>query len=235
VGLLVAIEGIDGTGKGTQARRLVDALSAAGYRTRLIGFPRYTETSFGRRIGAYLNGQYGSLDDVHPLLAALLYAGDRFESRDLLQQSIASCDVVVLDRYVASNIAHQAAKRSGTEQEDLRAFIEQLEFGTYQLPRADLVLLLDLPAVRAQQLIAKKARREYTDRVADLQEENTGYLENVRQMYLRLAADNPEWQRIDVLRDGALRSIEDIAGDVFGVVTRKVQTARRAQSGEAGR
>jgi len=218
VGLLVAIEGIDGTGKGTQARRLVDALAAAGRTTKLIGFPRYSETSFGRRIGEYLNGKYGSLDDVHPLLAALLYAGDRFESRDLLRQSIADCDVVVLDRYVASNIAHQAAKRSGTERDDLRAFIEQLEFGTYELPRADLVILLDLPAAEAQRLIAKKAQRDYTDRAADLQEENASYLETVRQMYLQLAADNPGWKRIDVLRNGELRSIEDVGAEVFELV-----------------
>ena len=218
MGLLVAIEGIDGTGKGTQARRLVDVLAATGLRTRLIGFPRYSDTSFGRRIGEYLNGKYGSLDAVHPLLAALLYAGDRFESRDLLRQSIADCDVVVLDRYVASNIAHQAAKRSGTERDDLRAFIEQLEFGTYELPRADLVILLDLPATEAQRLIAKKAQRDYTDRVADLQEENASYLEAVRQMYLQLATDNPQWRRIDVLRDGQLRSIVDVGAEILAVV-----------------
>jgi dTMP kinase len=222
VGLLVAIEGIDGTGKGTQARRLVDALTSAGRRTKLIGFPRYGETSFGRRIGEYLNGQYGSLDAVHPLLAALLYAGDRFESRDLLRQSIAECDVVVLDRYVASNIAHQAAKRTGVERDELRAFIEQLEFETYQLPRADLVILLDLPAAHARGLIAKKAQRDYTDRAADLQEEDAAYLETVRQMYLQLAADGPEWRRIDVLRDGDLRSIDDIGTAVFAIVTARL-------------
>jgi dTMP kinase len=223
VGLLVAIEGIDGTGKGTQARRLVDALTAAGRRTRLIGFPRYSETSFGRRIGDYLNGRYGSLDAVHPLLAAMLYAGDRFESCDLLRQSIADCDVVVLDRYIASNIAHQAAKRSGPERDDLRAFIEQLEFGTYELPRADLVILLDLPAVEAQRLIAKKAQRDYTDRAADLQEENAAYLEAVRQMYLQLAADSPDWRRIDVLRGGEIRSIDNVAAEIRAVVQKKCE------------
>jgi dTMP kinase len=223
VGLLVAIEGIDGTGKGTQARRLVDALTAAGRRTTLIGFPRYSETSFGRRIGDYLNGRYGSLDEVHPLLAALLYAGDRFESRDLLRQSLVDCDIVVLDRYVASNIAHQAAKRSGAERTDLRAFIEQLEFETYQLPRADLVILLDLPAVQAQRLIAKKSQRDYTDRPADLQEENAAYLENVRQMYLQLAAESPGWRRIDVLVEGELRSIDDVATEILRIVESKYE------------
>lgn len=221
--LLVAIEGIDGTGKGTQARRLVDALAAAGRSTRLIGFPRYSDTEFGRRIGDYLNGRYGALDAVHPLLAALLYAGDRFESRELLRQSLAEFDVVVLDRYVASNIAHQAAKRTGPERDDLRAFIEQLEFGTYQLPQADLVILLDLPADRAQQLIAKKAQRNYTDRAADLQEENAPYLEAVRQLYLELAAAGPQWRRIDVLRNGELRTIDDVAAEILAVVEKKYE------------
>jgi dTMP kinase len=218
VGLLVAIEGIDGTGKGTQARRLVDALTAAGHRTQLIGFPRYSETAFGRRIGRYLNGDYGSLDEVHPLFASLLFAGDRFESRDILRQALDNSDIVVLDRYVGSNIAHQCAKQTGAERDDLRAFIEHLEHGIYQLPRADLVILLDLPAAQAQALIAKKARRDYTDRAHDLQEENAPYLEAVRQLYLEVAAANPQWRRVDVAPGGKLRSIDDIAAEILAIV-----------------
>lgn len=223
MGLLVAIEGIDGTGKGTQARKLADALAAAGRSVRLLGFPRYADTAFGRRIGEYLNGRYGALDTVHPLLASLLYAGDRFESRDVLCEAIAACDVVVLDRYIGSNIAHQAARLHGLERHDLMAFIERVEYGIYQLPRADLVILLDLPAAHAQELIARKARRDYTDRQQDLQEENAPYLETVRRLYLELAAAHSDWRRVDVAPAGSLRTIDDIAAEIVAIVTERLK------------
>jgi len=214
-GVLIAIEGIDGSGKGTQAALLRDALNALGRKTALISFPRYQDTFFGARIGDFLNGRFGSLDQVHPFLAATLFAGDRMESRSMLLEALATNDVVVLDRYVASNIAHQAAKRAGAERRELADSILKLEFEVNALPRPDITLLLDLRAATAQTLIARKNARSYTDRVADLQEADAAYLENVRQVYLDLAAGEPRWSLIEVERNEQLRPIEDIASDVL--------------------
>ena len=107
---LVALEGIDGSGKGTQAERLVKRLSESGVAAELISFPRYQDTFFGKVAGSFLHGDFGSLEEVHPFLVSLLFAGDRFESRPLLTAALARCEVVVLDRYVAWNIAHQGLK-----------------------------------------------------------------------------------------------------------------------------
>ncbi len=216
--MLVAIEGIDGAGKGTQAQRLAAALGRSGLRVRLLSFPRYGETAFGRQVGEFLNGRFGALDQVHPLLVSLLFAGDRFESKPLLEEAVATHDVVILDRYVASNVAHQAAKVEGDERRELRAWIEQLEFGLYRLPRPELVILLDLPAHEAQQLIARKASRTYTDKSADLQEADGNYLECVRQVYLQLAADDPAWQTIGCCCDGQLRTVDDIGAEIEATV-----------------
>src|SRR6478752_4883900 len=101
------MEGIDGSGKGTQAALLQERLNRAGTRTALLSFPRYQETAFGTQIGKFLNAEFGGLDQVHPILASLLFAGDRFESRSLIHQSLADHQIVLCDRYVASNIAHQ--------------------------------------------------------------------------------------------------------------------------------
>jgi dTMP kinase len=212
---LIAIEGIDGSGKGTQAALLRDALAARGLMTALISFPRYQETFFGARIGDFLNGRFGSLDQVHPFLAATLFAGDRLESRPMLIEALETHDVVVLDRYVASNIAHQAAKRTDDERTTLAQWILNLEFLVNKLPRPDVSLLLDLPATTAQTLIAKKNARAYTDRAADLQEADAAYLENVRQVYLALANDDPGWSIIPVERQGALRAIGDVSSEVL--------------------
>jgi dTMP kinase len=123
VSLLVVIEGIDGSGTGTQASRLRERLEQRGLRVGLLSFPRYSETFFGQRIGDFLNRKFGELHEVDPFLAALLYAGDRLESKAELNRQLASSDVLILDRYVPSNIAHQAGKRTGAERRQLAEWI----------------------------------------------------------------------------------------------------------------
>ncbi len=215
--MLIALEGIDGSGKGTQANRLCERLKTEGKTVELLSFPRYEATVFGKAIGDFLNGRFGTLSEVHPQLASLLYAGDRFESREVLTQAIAKNDVVVLDRYVASNIAHQGAKREGEQRKELIAWVESVEFEIFNLPKPDLVILLDLPANTAQQLIAKKSARNYTDKPADLQEADGGYLAKVRAVYRELAETTPGWQIVNCLQSDSLRTIEEIGEEVFAL------------------
>ena len=216
--LTVVIEGIDGSGKGTQAQRLHSRLQQLGKPAALISFPRYTETLFGQVVGEFLNGRFGSLEQVDPFLAALLYAGDRYESRPFLLEAQRTHDVVVLDRYVPSNVAHQAAKRDGPEREELVDRIMRVEHDVYEMPKPDLVLLLDLPVRLAQRLIAAKSRRDYTDRPADLQEADADYLERVRQLYLQLADGERNWHTVTCTRDEQIRSIEEIGNEIWDVV-----------------
>lgn len=217
-GKLVVLEGIDGSGKGTQAALLRESLEQRGVRVALLSFPRYQQTAFGRQIGRFLNGEFGSLDQVDPLLASLLFAGDRYESRELICKSLAENDVVLCDRYVASNIAHQAAKRSGEERRELIEWIERLEFGIYQLPPPQLTIWLDVPVAQAQVLIAQKARRTYTDKAADLQEADGQYLKQVYEVYRELSRQNAGWRRVDCLFQNQLREVTDIAAEVLDVV-----------------
>ena len=149
---LIAIEGVDGSGKGTQSRLLADTLRSEGRRVALLSFPRYSETFFGARIGDFLNGRFGSLEAVDPFLAALLFAGDRLESKPVLAAALAENDIVVLDRYVASNVAHQGAKREGAERAELVRRIEHVEFALNALPRPDVTVWLDLPVPLATRL-----------------------------------------------------------------------------------
>ena len=217
--MLIAIEGIDGSGKGTQARRLCEWLPTQGKSTALVSFPRYSETHFGATIGRFLNGEFGQLDQVDPLLAATLYAADRFESKGHLQELLADNDVVVADRYVASNMAHQGAKKNGEERTQLLEWIARTEFGVFDLPRAHLVIHLDLPAETAQELIARKSKRDYTDKAADLQEADREYLASVRQSYLDLAAADDSWQTVSLLDGDRLKSIEEVGEEIAGRVT----------------
>lgn len=214
---LIAIEGIDGSGKGTQAVRLQAHFQNLGRRTALLSFPRYQQTAFGRKIGDFLNGKFGSLNAVNPLLVSLLFAGDRFESRELIQQTIAGHDVVICDRYVASNIAHQGAKCAGADQRELVEWIQHLEYSIYNLPVAQLTLFLDVPVENAQQLIAAKSRRAYTDKAADLQEADADYLERVRDVYLQLS-EGAGWRRIPCVADGNVRPVDQITADLVAAI-----------------
>ena len=211
---LIALEGIDGSGKGTQSQLLVERLEADGHRVALLSFPRYAHTFFGARIGDYLNGRFGSLGAVDPFLASLLFAGDRFESKPVLERALAEHDYVVLDRYVASNIAHQGAKAGDFEaRAELVRRIEHVEFTLHGLPRPDLTIWLDLPVPLAVRLIAEKAKRSYTDAAADLHEADESYLRRVALVYRELSA-NPGWVRVGCADGDAVRPVGEIAAEV---------------------
>lgn len=214
--MLIAIEGIDGSGKGTQARRLQEHLQSAGKSAALLSFPRYDHTTFGGAIGDYLNGRFGTLEQVHPLLASLLFAGDRFESKAVLREAIESHDVVVLDRYVASNIAHQGARCVDDERDRVVTFIRKLEFEINGLPEPDLTILLDLPVATASELVLKKNPRSYTEQSADLHESDRTYMESVRQVYRELAGQEANWRTVTVA-DERVRSIDEIADEIAGL------------------
>ncbi|MCX7388055.1 MAG: thymidylate kinase [Planctomycetales bacterium] len=223
---LIAIEGIDGAGKATQAARLVASLRDMGLKADSLQFPRYGATTFGSAIGDFLNGRFGSLNEVHPQLAAVLYAGDRYESRSLLLKMMEENDVVVLDRFVGSNLAHQSAKLDGDARIELIKWIEKIEFEVFALPRPQLNILIDMSSQMSRELVARKAVRDYTDQQADLQESDLPYLEKVRRCYLALAHSRLDWRTVHGLKDdGALRTIDEVATEILTIAQQSVRTA----------
>ena len=217
--ILIAIEGIDGAGKGTQAAQLTERLAATGLTTTSIQFPRYSDTTFGSAIGDFLNGRFGSLDQVHPQLAAVLYAGDRFESKQFLEQAIARYDAVVLDRFTGSNLAHQSAKLDGDERQELMKWIDHIEHTVFGLPRPHVNILIDGSSSWRRELVSRKGDRDYTEQEADIQESNLPYLERVRKCYLAIAALRDDWRVVESLDDeGRLRSVSDINSEIFEIV-----------------
>lgn len=221
--MLIAIEGIDGSGKGTQAKRLLERLLAAKISATLISFPRYSQTHFGRTIGRFLNGEFGALDVVDPHLAATLYASDRFESKSFLLEQLQQFEIVICDRYVASNTAHQGAKRTGADRQALQDWIARTEYEVFGLPRADLTILLDVSAELSQTLIALKAQRDYTTKKADIQEADVGYMRAVREVYHDIARHEPRWQLVSVEADQNVRPIESISDEIWQLVMNQRQ------------
>ena len=215
MGLLLAFEGIDGSGKGTQAGRLAETAAAAGHRVASFSFPRYDDNPFSVAVAAYLNGELGGLDEVHPQLSALLYACDRFHARPELVAALAENDLVVCDRYVASNMAHQGAKLEGEARAQLLEWLDTVEYGEFALPRPDVVVLLDAPAALARELVGRKGARAYTTLVADIHESDTAHGDASRAIYLELARRDG-WLVVPASTSaGTLRDVDDIATEIW--------------------
>jgi len=227
--MLIAIEGIDGTGKRTQCDLLRWRLVRTGLRAEILSFPRYGQTSVSALIADYLNGRFGNLDSVDPHFIAVLYAVDRFETRDELRGLSKTVDVVLLDRYVGSNLAYQGARVNPQEYQSFMAWITKLEYEVFALPRPDLTLYLDLPVEAAADLISRKGLRTYTAHVSDLYEENRHYLDACRSAYrelARMSLDSP-WFLIPCAEAyGQLRPPSEINETIWKIVEDAVRVAR---------
>ena len=223
-GKLIAVEGIDGSGKHTQVRLLAEALLSQGHRVFSTGFPQYSST-FGKMVGQFLNGDFGALHSVDPHFTALLYAGDRFERKAPIVAALEQGQVVIADRYIASNLAHQTARVAAEQRAAFRAWVEHLEYGIYGLPKEDLVLFLRVPPVEAQSLVAKKSARAYTDSAHDILESDLRHLQDATEMYDQLS-QGANWKVIECFDSAAhaMRAPEQISCDIFAAVQLVLQS-----------
>jgi dTMP kinase len=212
--LLIAIEGADGVGKNTAATHLRDALQAAGRSATIIGFPRYGETLGGVTIGRLLAGELPVAASPHA--AAVLYALDRFEWRGSIAAAAAAHDVVIFDRYIASNMAYQAARMPEADARGLMMWILALETGQFGLPRPDLSIYLDTPWELARELILRKAQRSYTDRSFDEYEADVALQARVRSNYESIVADDllGPWRVVLASEKGQMRPVNAITSEI---------------------
>jgi dTMP kinase len=233
-GRLIAIEGIDGSGKRTQLDLLGNQLIAGGNRVYATGFPQY-DSWFGKMVGQFLNGELGSLEAVDPHFTALLYAGDRFEAKPKIEAALNDGKIVLVDRYIGSNLAHQTARAPVDERAEFRRWIEHLEYGIYDLPREDLILYLRVPAAEAQKLVAQKSQRSYTEAKQDLLEASLRHLQDAAAIYDQLARSAP-WVTIECFdaATGTMRPVKEIAQAVLAAVEPVLRTAVAPQSEKAG-
>lgn len=198
-GRLIAIEGIDGSGKRTQLDLLARSFDMRGISHVRVSFPRY-ESFFGKLVARFLNGDFGALDQVDPHLSALLYAGDRFEAKIELEAALASGKTILADRYVGSNLAHQTARMPSDKRESFLSWLRELEYKLYGLPKEDLVIYLRVPAREAHRLIALKKERKYTNLRHDLQEADVRHLEQAAGIYESLS-QRPNWTSVNCYSD----------------------------------
>lgn len=199
--MLVVIEGLDGAGKSTQVRLFKEYLSGVCSRLEYIHFPRYDAPVYGGLIGKFLRGGFGPVESVHPQLVALLFAEDRHGAAPRIKEVLAAGGTVLLDRYVYSNIAYQCAKMRNTDEaENLREWILNTEFGTFDLPRPDLNIFLDVPIGFVEASLSRSrsgSDRGYLHGASDIHEADIELQKRVRSMYLRQASLDPSLVVVD--------------------------------------
>jgi dTMP kinase len=221
-GKFVALEGIDGSGKRTQLEMLSRTLRKRGVAHVTVSFPHYGGF-FGHMVARYLNADFGDLPEVDAHFSALLYAGDRLENKLQLEENLAQGKMILADRYIGSNLAHQGARVPRRQLTKFLRWLEQLEYGVYGLPHEDIVIYLRLPAATAQTMVGKKNARGYTRRRHDLQEANLAHLKAAANVYDRLAK-RPNWSAVNCMNrnEREMLAPEVIHRQVMEVVDRRV-------------
>lgn len=217
--MLVVVEGLDGSGKSTQVKRLEAFLGRFGGRIDYIHFPTYSTPVYGELISKFLRGGFGDIRSVHPQLVALLYAEDRHCTLNRILSGLEDGGIVLLDRYVYSNIAYQCAKVDDEqEREELRQWIVDTEYGDFGLPRPDLNIFLDVPI----DFVEKKLEtprdgedRAYLEGKSDIHEADIEFQKRVRTVYLRQCELDPDFIRIDCSSESRAMLSEEMIADMI--------------------
>ena len=211
-GLFLIIEGSDGSGKSTQYKLLVERLKSEGLKVKEIKFPRYDEEAsyFVRK---YLKGEYGSADALGPYVPSLFYALDRYDGGKQIQAWLDEGFVVLADRYISANKAHQGQK---IEDKNARLtyydWLDQLEFEMLGIPKPDLNIVLTLPHEVAIELIKKRG----SDQAVDIHDADPEHLRRANESYKELCGIYPDtFTHIECIKDGQLMSIPTISSIIY--------------------
>lgn len=213
--MLIVLEGLDGAGKSTQVKLLKDYIAASGRKLEYMHFPRYDSSVYGNLIGKFLSGEFGSNEQVHPQLVALLFALDRQDASKIIRKWLEEGSCVLLDRYVYSNIAYQCSKiGDAAKRRELMDWIFRLEYEIYAIPRPDINLFLDVPIDFVESSLKSNRSgndRDYLHGHADIHEESLEFQKNVREIYLEQCRRDPDFIKIDCSNEyGAMASPEVI-------------------------
>ena len=220
MGRLIVFEGIDGSGKSTQFERLCKTLEEEKTEFRRLRFPQYSKPS-STLLRMYLNGEFGSRpDDVNAYAASAFYAVDRVASylmdwRDYYNDG----GILLADRYTTSNAIHQGSKLDGAERLDYLSWLYEFEFDRLGLPRPDAVIYMEIPVELSVAHINKRAAE--TGAKADIHELDVSFLKRSRECGLQ-AAELYGWKVIYCAPDGVMRTIDDIAEEIYGFIHSEV-------------
>lgn len=213
---IIAIEGIDGSGKGVQFKLLKERLLSMGYSVATRDYPKY-ESFFGYEIGKRLAGNDGvSAAEIEGKSMALWYALDRYE--DLKNYKDGETDYLLFNRYVLSNAVYQSVRDIDLGKLDIVDWVMELEFSHFMLPVPDINLFFSMDAQKAEQLVHQKGFRSYVGNTSDVYERSSSIQERASEKYLECAKRFDNIAVINCMSNDMLLPVEVISDKVLNVL-----------------
>jgi len=232
-GVFIVISGTDGSGKGTQCLKLRDYLEEKGHKVDVFDFPRYGNKS-AKLVELYLNGVFGSADDVSAKVASAFFAYDRFAASEDMKKALNAGHIVLSNRYVSANMGHQGGKiNDAKERLEFFQWLDKLEYEHFGIPRPTLNIFLHVPYLIGQQLVLRKQDREYIKdgKKQDIHEADANHLRMAEEAYLQIARTFDGWHKISCVKDPGnltdvdnIKTIDDISKDIIEVVENLIDT-----------
>lgn len=216
---IIAIEGIDGGGKGVQVRALKENLQKLGYTVAGRDYPMY-DTYFGAQVGRLLSGADGvRADEIDGKSMALWFALDRWESFKDYRDG--ETDFLIINRFVLSNAVYQSVRDIDLGKPDIVNWVMDLEYGHFGLPKPDLNIVFSILPKAAEENVTKKGYRGYVGEGKDVYEADHGIQQRAMEKYIEIATDMEDADIIYCMEEGRLKSIDDIAKMVMDAIKRR--------------
>ena len=219
MGKLIVIEGVDSSGKETQTKLLFEALQMQGERVKMLSFPDY-ESEFCVPVKQYLAGALGeNPSDVNAYAASSFYAIDRYASyKQKWGAFYEAGGTLVCDRYVTSNVIHQAMKiKNDAEKKAFMDWLSDYEYQKLALPVPDCVIFLDMPPECARMLMANRKNKITGEAQKDIHEKNDSYLDEAYANAVSVC-EHLGWRRIRCAKEGKIRTISDIHAEIMEIL-----------------
>jgi dTMP kinase len=226
-GKLIVIDGTDASGKSTQAKLLIKHLKKDGRKVKFIHFPMYEDNFFGKFIAHCLSEQYYNWVNIHPKIASVIYAADRWESKEKIEGWLKDGYIVVMDRYISSNQIHQGGKISNVKKRE--AFIKwlgEMEYKVFKIPAPNAIIYLSLPIETVLKLIKERdyrGARAYLGSKKDVHEKDKNFLKNSIKSALWLTKTQKNWIKIECMKKSELRSFPDIHQEIYDKIKRIIK------------
>ena len=215
-GIFISIDGSDGSGKTTQTMILVEKLRRLNYEVETIKFPQYGKKSAGI-IEEYLNGKYGHADDVNPYTTSILYATDRFDAKEQIENWLSEGKIVISDRYVSANMGHQGGKiETQEERKEFFEWLYNLEYEIFKVPKPDINIILHVDSDISKNLLDNLAEKSYIKKSGqDIHESDTKHLKKANEVFLELNDLFNDFTLINCSPDNTLLDIENISQKIW--------------------
>ena len=221
--MFIVLEGLDGAGKSTQIKKLREMFAERGIESEYVHFPRFDAPIYGELIARFLRGELGGVDQVDPYIVALLYAGDRADMAPQIRKWQEEGKVVIVDRYVYSNIGYQCAKIADKEARlRLNDWILNLEYEVNKIPRPDVSLFLDVPFAFTEKRLTEQREgddRSYLNGASDIHEQSLSLQQRVREVYIESSQRDSELVVVDCSNTEGAMALPD---EIFSRIEKQI-------------